>query len=314
MTGAKAGRPAAPLGGMARPHKGFARYKVLDFSRLLPGPYATQALADLGMKVTCVEFPRLPELSRTVAPALYEMLNRGKKRLTLAPEAPRLRRLLAETDVVLEGFRPGVMDRLGLGYAAARKLNPKVVYCSMSGYDPDGPLARKAGHDLNFLAMSGWLGLAPRGTAPAMPASPLADLAGSLGAVSGVLAALLEGRGRHVKVSLTDAAHSLLAIPLARWKDSGGRDPGREPQWWNGGDPFYRLYRTKDGGWLAVAAVEKRFSQALLDWLKLPGPEGLEAAFAGRTLAQWKRALAGTDFCVTPVLSLPQAAAVLSRR
>ena len=281
-------------------------YKVLDFSRLLPGPFATQRLADLGMRVTCVEFPRLPEPSRTLSPALYAMLNRGKKRVKLEADAPKLKRLLASADVVVEGFRPGVMDRLGLGYRHAKKLNPKVVYCSMSGYDPDGPLGAKAGHDLNFLAMSGWLGLSKT---PHMPVSPLADLAGSMEAVEGILAALLAGMSRHVKVSLTDAAHRLLAIPLARWKDTG-KDPAQEPQWWSGGDKFYGLYRTKDSGWVAVGALEPRFSGALTAFL---GTDDLEAAFAARTLAEWKDALAQTDFCVTPVLSLPEAAQALSQ-
>jgi crotonobetainyl-CoA:carnitine CoA-transferase CaiB-like acyl-CoA transferase len=283
------------------------RCTVLDFSRLLPGPYATRRLADLGMKVTCVEFPRLPEPSRTLSPALYAMLNRGKKRVKLEAEAPKLRRLLASADIVVEGFRPGVMDRLGLGYNAARKLNPKVVYCSLTGYDPDGPLGKKAGHDLNFLAMSGWLGLSKE---PRMPVSPLADLAGSMEAVEGILAALLEGQGRHLKVSITDAAHRLLAIPLARWKDTG-KDPAQEPQWWSGGEKFYGLYRTQDGGWLAVGAIEKRFAGALTAFL---GTDDLEKAFASRTLAEWTQALQATDFCVTPVLSLPEAAAALSKR
>jgi crotonobetainyl-CoA:carnitine CoA-transferase CaiB-like acyl-CoA transferase len=287
-----------PLGGMAVVHRGMGRFKVLDFSRLLPGPYATQLLADLGMRVTCVEFPQMPETSRTLMPALFMALNRGKRRLIIDPKTPqglrRIEALARKADVIVEGFRPGVMERLGIGYAKIKKTNPKLVYCSMSGYRPNGKMGSKAGHDLNFLAQSGWLGLTQP---PRMPPAPLADMAGSLGAVAGVLAALLEGRGRHVQVALTDAAHSILALPLA------GQD--KEP-WWSGSDPFYRLYRTKDHGWIAVGALEKRFSGALMAFLGQP--KNLEAAFAARTTAQWTKTLAETDFCVTPVLSLKQAA------
>lgn len=320
--------PGLPLGGVGVPFKGFSRYRVLDFSRLLPGPYATQILSDMGMKVTCVEFPRFPELSRSLPPmiggvgSLYWLLNRGKRRVILAPRSRRLLALARSAHIVVEGFRPGVMERLGLGYAALKRSNPRLVYCSLGGYPAQGRLGSKAGHDLNFLAASGFLGLSP---SPAMPPVPLADLAGSMAAVSGTLAALLEGRGRHVRVSIAQATHSLLALPLA-WARATGRDPGRARLWWNGAHPFYRLYAAKDGAAIAVGAVEKGFALALLDFLGLPAlkalvddPEShekalaaaLAASFRGRTGAQWRRALAATDFCVTPVLTLAEAAATL---
>jgi alpha-methylacyl-CoA racemase len=321
--------PGRPLGGVGVPHQGFSRFRVLDLSKLLPGPYATQVLRDMGMKVTRVELPFFADLAREFPPkvgrvgALYWMINQRKKELFFdyrtGAGKKRLERLIKGSDVLLEGFRPGRMEKFGLGYEDLRKLNPRLVYCSIVGY-PGGD--KRGGHDLNFLAESGYLGDGPA------PSAQPADLAGSMGAVSGVLAALLErektGVGRKVEISMTQAVHSWLAIPLSYWAATG-REPG--VQWWNGGHPFYGLYETKDGKRLAVGAVESGFALGLLDLLGLSRLRDLAAApldnapalrsalaraFKASTLAVWKERLAGKDVCVSPVYGLREASELLN--
>jgi alpha-methylacyl-CoA racemase len=327
-------RPGRPLGGVRGPFKGFSKLRVLDFTRLLPGPYATQMLAELGCRVTRVELPHFGDMAREAAPKIegvgstYWMINDGKKERLLDFRKPEgLKKTLAlvkKADVVVEGFRPGLMERSGLGWEALRKVNKRLVYCSLVGYPPEGPWARKAGHDLNYLAVSGYLGL--QGERASVPPTQWADLSGSLAAVSSILAALLErqatGRGRRVTVSMSETVHSLLPVPLGERRAEGGDLAGA--RWWNGGHPFYRLYETAGGGKLAVAALEKQFSLSLLDAVGrddlkpllddlLANREKLivelSRLFASATADQWQRRLEGKDVCVTPVLSLEQAEA-----
>lgn len=328
-------RPGRPLAGVARPHKGFRRLRVLDFSKLLPGPYATKILADFGMSVTKVELPHFQDPGLTLPPLIdgvgfvHWMVGGGKKRLVLdfrkPPGMKKLRTLVKRADALLEGFRPGLMDRLGLGYEELSKLNPRLVYCSLVGYPPDGPDGAKAGHDLNFMAASGFLGLGTSEGRVAFPGTPVADLCGSVGAAIGVLAALLErettGRGRRVTVSMTEALHSWLTMPLGQF-EATGKAPVPAGEWWNGGHPFYRLYAAKDGGCMAVGALEKNFSLALLDCLGLERLKGLAGdptgengrvlseelarAFSGATRDEWTERLKDKDVCVNAVLSLPE--------
>lgn len=323
------------LGGIPTPYAGFGSIKVLDFTKLLPGPYATQILADMGCKVTKIELPHFKDEARYAPPlieglgALYRAINRGKEELTVDFRKPeglaKVFELVDGADVLIEGFRPGLMERSGLGEAAVRARNPRLVYCSLVGYPSGGPMAKKAGHDLNFLSLSGMLGL-QSGDARVLPAQ-LADLSGSLAAVAAILAALLErektGAGRRVEVAMSECAHSLLPIPLSELA-ADGREPSG-PRWWNGAHPFYRLYETKGGGRLAVAALEKPFALTLLDALGLSELKPLAddpLANAARLVAElssvllqatrdeWVARLEGKDCCVTPVLSLSEAAAL----
>lgn len=316
--------------------------RVLDFSKLLPGPYATQILADMGCRVTRVELPYFGDLARELPPkidgvgATYWMVNQGKKQLCFdfrkPPGQRRLQALIRKADVLVEGFRPGLMDRIGFGFAQARRLNPKLIYCSITGFNPEGDWGRKAGHDLNFLAVSGFLGMGDSEGRIAFPSAQVGDLNASMAAVSGILAALLErqdtGRGRHVRISATDALHSWLAIGLGHLRATG-EDPSLGRHWWNGAQPFYRLYETQDGRKIAVGAVEKGFAIALLDALgrgelrdladdPMANAERLSAelgkVFASASFAEWERRLASRDFCVTPVYNLSEAVAFLSRR
>lgn len=327
--------PGRPLGGLRGPCAGFERLRVLDFTKLLPGPYATQILADLGCKVTKIELPHFPDEARDMPPlidgvgAVFRMVNEGKELLSLDFRKPegleRVRALAAEADVLIEGFRPGLMERCGLGAEELMALNPRLIYCSLTGYPGDGPWRRKAGHDLNFLAVGGFLGLTPE---PRVPPTQIADLTGSLAAVSGILAALLErgetGRGKRVSVSMAETVHSLLPVPLGEAL-AAGKDP-EGPRWWNGAHPFYRLYETADGRRLAVAALEKTFALSLLDALGLQSLRGLAddplahadelsaalaRALAGSTAAEWEERLKDKDVCVTTVLGLGEARAFM---
>lgn len=329
--------PGRPLGGVRGPFAGFEKLRVLDFTKLLPGPYAAQILADLGCRVTKLELPHFPDDARVMPPlidgvgAVFRMVNEGKEQLSVDFRGPeglaRVRALAAEADVLIEGFRPGLMDRIGLGAEELMRLNPKLIYCSLTGYPAEGAWKRKAGHDLNFLAVSGFLGLGAR---PAVPATQVADLAGSLAAVASILAALVErgatGRGRRVEASMAEAAHSLLPVPLSE-ELAEGRDP-EGPRWWNGAHPFYRLYETADGRWLAVAALEKPFALSLLDVLGLGELKALAndplahagelvpalaTALRGATAAEWEDKLKDKDVCVTTVLGLGEARAFMAR-
>ncbi len=327
--------PGRPLGGLRGPCAGFENLKVLDFTKLLPGPYATQVLADLGCRVTKVELPHFPDEARGMPPlidgvgAVFRMVNEGKELLSADFRKPegleRVRALAAEADVVIEGFRPGLMDRCGLGPAELMAANPRLIYCSLTGYPDQGPWRRKAGHDLNFLAVSGLLGLMP---APSVLPTQAADLSGSLAAVAAVLAALVErgttGKGKRVTISMAETAHSLLPVPLAE-SLAEGKDP-QGPRWWNGAHPFYRLYETSDGRRLAVAALEKPFALSLLDALGLQDLRGLADAplahaekltaelsrvLRGATAAEWEDRLKDKDVCVTKVLGLGEARAFM---
>ncbi len=318
---------------MSSPTPPLAGLRVLDLSRLLPGPYATLVLADLGATVLKIEDPDVGDPTRHSPPLLGEVsayflaLNRNKRSVALdlksAAGAETLRTLARDADVLVESFRPGVMDRLGLGPAALRELNPRLIYCALSGYGQDGPDRLKAGHDLNYIARSGVLGYGgPADGAPVPPGVQVADLGGALFGVIGILAALEERRrtgvGRLVDVALCDSATAFLHIHLgARLALGGeGRPLTRGADALNGGFPCYGVYRTADGKYLAVAALEPKFFLKLAAALGEPdlaigawdtGADGaktkarLTQLFAGRSRADWLQFLAPLDVCVEPV-------------
>jgi alpha-methylacyl-CoA racemase len=309
--------------------------KVLDLSRLLPGPYATLVLADLGATVDKVEDPEGGDYIRQMPPlrddesALFYAVNRNKRSLTLNLKAPEgreaLKRLVRGYDVLVESFRPGVMDKLGVGEAALRAENPRLIYCAISGYGQTGPDRLKAGHDINYVARAGVLGYGgAAGGAPAFPGVQIGDIGGgSLFALVGILAALHErertGRGRLVDVSMTEGAMAFLHLHLAARLVMGEQGQplqrGREPL--NGGYACYGLYRTRDDRWLAVGSLEPKFFSGLCERLGRMDlfSEGYELGeagervkaelarlFAEHPLAYWQERLAGSDLCIEPVL------------
>ena len=246
-----------------------AGVRVLDLTRLLPGPFCTLYLAQLGAEVIKIEEPG-GEYGRQM-PELFAQLQRGKTGLTLdlriAADRERFVELAATADVVIESFRPGVMDALGCGYETLSRRNPRLVYAALTGYGQTGPYRDRAGHDLNYLATAGVLDQMGSG-APAMANVQIADLAGgSLNCAIGILAALLGARasgvGTMVDVAMLDGALALQAVPLASLR-ARGRTPKRGADLLSGALPNYRVYRCRGGEYLAVGALESKFFVGLL--------------------------------------------------
>ena len=306
---------------------------VLDLSRLLPGPFCTLLLADMGADVIKVEDTTGGDYLRWMPPlvdqysALFHAVNRNKRSIALnlktGPGRAAFLRLVERVDVVVEGFRPGVLDRLGVGYKALLERNERVILCSVTGYGQDGPYRDRVGHDINYAALAGVLGVT--GCAEdelAVPGVQMGDFgAGGLGAAVAILAALHErtrtGRGQHCDVAMLDGLLSWMA-PLAASLGDGAPSPrpGTEPL--NGRHPCYRLYRCADG-YLSVGALEPKFWQAFVEAIGLGhlGPDGLasgqrakqvvaevQTRLATRTRAAWEAVLNGHETCCEPVLSL----------
>ncbi|WP_263146450.1 CaiB/BaiF CoA-transferase family protein [Pseudomonas sp. RIT-PI-AD] len=311
--------------------------KVLDFSTLLPGPFASLLLADLGAEVLRVEAPERADLIRLLPPhadgvsASHAYLNRNKRGIALDLKQPEaldvVRQLIQEYDILLEQFRPGVMERLGLGYAALKALNPRLIYVSITGYGQTGPYRERAGHDIDYLALSGLASYSGRAESGPLPLGmQVADVAGgSLHGALGLLAAVIQrqhsGEGQHVDVSMTDCTFSLNAMAGAGYL-AAGVEPEREALALNGGS-FYDYYRARDGRWFAVGSLEPPFMKALCTALERPelaalglspDPEVQRAlkreiaqAFATRDAAEWGERFAALDACVEPVLSFAEA-------
>ena len=335
---------AAPAAGL------LAGITVLDLTRLLPGPLATKHLAEMGATVLKIEGPAadgqedgtrhmgLTRADREAGrPSLtFRALNEGKqlRELDLRSEPGRaaLLDLVRSADLLVEGFRPGVMDKLGLGWATLHALNPKLVMCAISGYGQHNAWAHRAGHDINYIAMAGVLEqIATTESGDlAVPNFQIGDLmGGTQAAVSGMLAALLSaqrsGEGRFVDISMTHEVHRhhvLARITLA----ATGRTPAPGRDLLSGGAPCYGTYRCADGRFMAVGALEMKFWQALCealgrpDWLPqhwstglLPGGEAsmalrsqVAAVFATQPMAHWAARFEAVDACVTPVLRLDE--------
>ena len=309
--------------------------RVLDLSRLLPGPFLTMILADMGADVVKVEDPRVGDYLRALPPAKGGMggrflaVNRGKRSIALDLKAAAARdaflKMVEHADVVVESFRPGVMDKLGVGYETLAVQNPKIVVCSISGYGQTGPYVHRAGHDLDYIALAGVLAMGgPAGGAPEMPGVQVADLAGgALWGATAILGALVgrerTGRGAHLDISMTEGALALLAAELGN-QDCGAR-PTRGVESLNGGLAMYGVYRTKDDRYLAVGALEPKFWIALntaigrtpnvAEIVGKPADQArtraeLAAIFATKTAAEWAARLAPHDCCVEVVLELDE--------
>ncbi|MCJ8205664.1 CaiB/BaiF CoA-transferase family protein [Pseudomonas sp. RGM2987] len=314
-----------------------ASLKVLDFSTLLPGPFASLLLADMGAEVLRIESPTRPDLLRVLPPhdqgvsASHAYLNRNKRSLALdlkqAAAVEVVKQLLGDYDILLEQFRPGVMDRLGLGYEALKAINPRLIYVSITGYGQTGPYRDRAGHDINYLALAGLASHTGRADSGPLPLGiQAADIAGgSLHGVIGLLAAVIArqqtGQGQHLDVSMTDCVFSLNALAGAGYLACDVL-PARENQMLNGGS-FYDYYRTRDGRWMSVGSLEPAFMQALCEALGRPElaalgltpdagqqqalKQALQTEFEKHDFTELRRLFAGIDACVEPVLSLDEA-------
>ena len=301
---------------------------VLDLTRLLPGAVATQQLAGWGAEVIKIEEPRSGDYAREMNPTVFARTNSGKKSVAVDLKHPdgraTLLSLARAADVLIEGNRPGVMARLGLGYEDLRAVNPRLIYVSLTGYGQHGPYAQLAGHDVNYLALGGVLSL----NLPIIPGIQIADLVGgSMQAVTAILLALLarnqSGEGRYIDVSMYAGVKSLLTIPLAVWRDTG-REPMAGNEVLSGRYACYCLYQAADARWLAVGALEPKFWAELCRRLGAEDliarqfenpPDSVKARVAAifRTQAatHWFQALRDTDCCVTLVRTISEVAAEL---
>lgn len=311
-----------------------AGIRVLDFSTLLPGPLATLLLAEAGAEVIKIERPGRGDEMRSYVPKFgadsvnFAMLNRGKRSLAIdlkaAGAVESLRPLIESADIVIEQFRPGVMDRLGLGYEALKAINPRIVYCAVTGWGQSGPKADVAAHDLNYVAETGMLGLAAGADgAPVVPAALVADIAGgTYPAVINILLALRErdrtGVGCKLDIAMADNLFAFMywaignGIAAGQWPTPGG-------DFVTGGSPRYNVYRTADGRYVAAAPLEQKFWETFChliglapEWRDDNGRESLVRAEVARIVASrdadhWRATFADRDVCCSIVASMEEA-------
>ena len=312
--------------------------RVLDLSRLLPGPYCTMLLADFGAEVIKIEEPRLGDYSRTFPPFLKDFgywhlqLNRNKKSVTLDLKSELGRQkfleLVRTADVVVESYRPGVLKKLGVDYEVANKINPKIIYCSLSGYGSKGPLAKQADHDIGYVSLAGITAMSgeANGGKPAIPGVLMADMNAALSAGMAIMIALRHaertGEGQEIDISLYNVAITLMPGAASLYFGSGFVAQ-RGNNWLTGANANYNIYRTKDNRYVSVGCLEKKFWSNLCFALKREDlidlvedaknhpylEQQLTQEFGKRTMAEWEAYLAGKDTCVTPVLNFDEAVA-----
>ncbi len=306
-----------------------AGVRILDLTRLYPGPFATLVLADLGADVVKVEEPRGGDYLRWMPPlagrqsGFFHALNRNKRSLALDLKSPQgaavFLRLAARADAVVESFRPGVLDRMGIGWAALRAANPRIVLCSISGYGQEGPYRDLAGHDIDYCALAGVLAVNGPPERPLPAGVQVADVAGgSWPAVAGILAALVRraatGEGARIDIAMAEGALAMLAMQRGA-ADARGTALVRGGELLNGGSACYRTYRAADGRFVALGALEPAFFERFCRAAGAPGLAGrqfdeegrgpveeLETLFATRTREEWAELGRDADCCLAPVL------------
>ncbi|MFO0728988.1 MAG: CaiB/BaiF CoA-transferase family protein [Myxococcota bacterium] len=309
--------------------------RIVDFTRLLPGPYATRVLAELGAEVIKVEATPGGDYARWWPPlsgdppisTAFAELNRGKKSVALDFRDPAsqvaLQKLVRSADVLIDGFRPGTLAKMGLDPAALMQELPSLIYCSLTGFGLDGPDVDRAGHDIGYLARAGALGIVGSAEAPMTMGIQVADVAGSWVAISGILAALLRrqasGQGGVVDVAMMEASLGFASLAYGAFR--GGAPPVRGQELLDGSRPCYRVYRTKDGRFLAVGALEPKFWAMFVEAIGLPelSASGLDHGETGRAViervqarllersqAEWAELFRRVDCCVEPVLDIAE--------
>lgn len=308
--------------------------RILDLTRLLPGPYCTLLLADYGADVIKVEDPKSGDYARWYEPrvnddqsAMFISLNRNKRSIALDLKDEKDKEafisLIKTSDVLIESFRPGVMDRLGLGFEELKVHNPKLIYCAITGYGQSGPYAKEAGHDINFLSYSGLLHLQGEpNEKPLIPSVQIGDIGGgALMAAIGILLAIIDAKksnkGQFVDISMLDGALSWMHTILPNYWTSGEM-PNRGELTLNGGKACYEIYRTRDDRFISVGALEYKFwknfckvigKQELIDQLDEPLEQQrlmkkeVQAAIHQKTLTEWLELFEGIDACISPVLT-----------
>ena len=310
--------------------------KMLDLSRLLPGPYCSLLLADLGMEVLKVEDPELGDYMRKMGPirkqdsAYFLAVNRNKKSMTLNLKVKEgkeiFHKLILSYDIVLESFRPGVMDRLGIGYQELKKRNPRMILCSLSGYGQDGPYRERSGHDINYIGLGGILELiGTKDEAPVIPGVQIADLAagGMMSAIS-ILAAVVHrqesGEGQYLDVSMLDGVISWLSMHAGKYF-MDKELPKRGEMLLTGRYACYHVYETKDGRYMSLGALEPKFWENFCETIGrrelvfkqyLEGEERLrlieeiQKLFKTKTQKEWVELFKNADACCEPILNLEE--------
>jgi crotonobetainyl-CoA:carnitine CoA-transferase CaiB-like acyl-CoA transferase len=308
---------------------------VLDLTRLLPGAVATMMLGDFGADIIKIEAPGVGDPARHSRAGIKEpggyflATNRNKRSLSLNLKHPAGReiflKLARNADVVVEGFRPGVMARLGVGYETLKAINPRLIYCAITGYGQDGPYREKAGHDINYISIAGLLGVnGMKGGPPVIPAVQIADIAGgSLHAVIGILLAFQArertGEGQQVDVSMLDGSLAMMFVPFASFL-ANNKQPERGAQGLSGRYACYQVYETADGQYLSLGALEPKFWEQACrvlgceNFIELQFEdsrqeeliETMAGIFKSKTVVQWLAAFEGVDTCIMPVKSLAE--------
>lgn len=310
--------------------------RILDLSRLLPGPYATQLLANMGAEVIKIERPPRGDYARMIPPyialndlqfegSVFAQNNQNKKSVALDFDAPAgralLLRMVERADVFVESFRPGTLARRGLDYESVRAANPRIVYCSVSGYGQAGSYAQRAGHDINYLALAGALKLnGARNQSPVLMPIQVADLAGGMNAALQIVAALLErertGAGQHLDIALLDAAVEWTETVLGALVRAENENPARGALPLTGAYPCYNIYETRDGEFMSLGALEPVFWRAFC--VRADHPELLDAqfdpdaivrvaqVFQARTRAEWTEFSQQVDCCLEPLLAVSE--------
>ena len=309
-----------------------AGYRVIEMAGIGPAPFAAMLLADMGAAVIRVDRREAADLGLPARDVKFDVLHRGRRSIAVdvKVDAGReaVKRLAAKADSIIEGFRPGVMERLGLGPDVLLALNPKLVFGRMTGFGQDGPLASAAGHDINYIALAGVLhAIGRKGEAPVPPLNLVGDFGGggmflAFGVVCALLEAARSGKGQVVDAAMVDGSATLMALMLGLYAEGTWKDE-RGVNVLDTGAPWYETYRTKDDRWLAVGAIEKRFYEAFVERLGLSLAElpkqhdrsrwpelrrRFAEAIAGKTRDEWERIFAGSDACAAPVLSLAEVA------
>ncbi|MEH7350847.1 CaiB/BaiF CoA transferase family protein [Gottfriedia acidiceleris] len=313
------------------------KLKILDFTRLLPGPYATMILADLGAEVLRIESPYHPDILQTSPPfdgdqsTAHQTINRSKKSIILDLKSEEgteiIYKLVKEYDIVIEQFRPGVLEKLGLSYEQLKKINPKLIYCSITGYGQSGPYRNRAGHDNNYLSLTGVLSYSTRKNERPVPMGiQVADqVGGSLHAIIGILSAVIHreqtGEGQWVDISMTDCTFALQSLMGSGWLTQK-INPKPEEHLLNGG-VFYDYYETSDGRFFSIGSLEPSFRKQLCEALEIMPflpysfsedkdqldlfKNEVKHAFSKKTFNEFKEIFSKFDACVEPVLTFEEA-------
>jgi alpha-methylacyl-CoA racemase len=309
-----------------------AGFRIIEMAGIGPAPFAAMLFADMGAEVTRVDRREAADLGIPGREPKFDVLHRGRRSIAVdvKAEAGRevVKRLVAKADAIIEGFRPGVMERLGLGPDELLKVNPRLVFGRMTGFGQDGPLAQAAGHDIDYIALAGALHcIGRKGEAPMPPLNLVGDFGGggmflAFGVVCALLEAQRSGKGQVVDAAMVDGSATLMALMYGMFSQGSWKDE-RGVNVLDTGAPWYNTYQTKDGKWLAVGAIEKRFYEEFVERLGLKlsdlpkqhdrkGWPDLHRLFArtiaGKTRDEWERIFEGSDACVAPILSLGEVA------